>query len=620
MPQAKHTASHKRRNIGRKELIPVSTEKVLSFQPPPRPSLSPVAQQPQEGNSRKYCEMQDRLYHAALGQMAMGFSPDALALAYTDWFVHLMLAPYRQADLLRDAHERAMVLYSNTFAYLIGKEDACYPEDTRFSKRYKGDSWKRWPYNIMAQAHLTAEDWWQEASHVRGMTRHHQDMIGFFNLLVSSALSPENSPLLSPEIRDKSFAEHGLNYLKGLDNALDDIQRWLANKPPAETDHFKPGINVAVTEGEVIFRNTLFELIQYAPKTEKTYPEPVLIIPAWIMKYYILDLSPHNSMVRYLVEQGHTVFMISWKNPDARYRNTGFTDYLKEGALEALNIVQEIIPNRKVHAVGYCIGGTLLAMLTAHLANKRQDPLQTVTLFAAQIDFAEAGRLMTFIDEAQLTYLEDVMYSQGYLRGDQISAAFDLLQPRELIWHRIAQKYLMGERPRSFDLMAWDKDTTRLPYRMHSQYLREFYLHNTLAEYEFEIDDEVLDMDLVATPMFVVSTENDHIAPWKSVYKIHYLTDTEVTFVLANRGHNGGIISEPGHEGREFRIATREQGGRSTQAGKWMRQHTTKPGSWWINWHEWLAAHSHGQDVPPSMGNMHYPQLEKAPGTYVHEH
>ncbi|MDE3060373.1 MAG: alpha/beta fold hydrolase, partial [Pseudomonadota bacterium] len=377
--------------------------------------------------------------------------------------------------------------------------------------------------------------------------------------------------------------------------------------------------DVALTEGTIIYRNPLFELIQYTPKTEKTYPEPVLIIPAWIMKYYILDLSPANSMVRYLVEQGHTVFMISWKNPDARYREVDFTDYLKEGALKALEAAQEIT-GHKVHAVGYCIGGTLLAMLAAYLANKKRDSLATITLFAAQTDFIDAGGLMTFIDEAQLTYLEDVMFSQGYLRGDQVSAAFELLQPRELIWHRMMEEYLMGDRAKAFDLMAWDKDATRLPYRMHSQYLRSLYLHNSLAEGEYVVDGHALELSDIDRPMFVVSTEKDHIAPWKSVYKIHHLTETEITFALANKGHNGGIISEPGHEGRAFRLAVRKRGGHTLLPDKWMKQQEARPGSWWVAWHSWLAAHSSAQAAPPPMGGKAYPPLADAPGQYVHEH
>lgn len=561
----------------------------------------------------------DRLWHAAVGEFTTGLSPAAIALAYADWLIHLGMSPNRQMEMLQQGGQRWIEWAIGAFQYRIGKKGACYPVDTRFHERYQHAGWQCWPYNLLATAHLSAEEWWEEASQIYGMTPHHKRMIKFLLLLALQALSPENSPSLNPEMQEKIRAECGMNFLKGALNFMEDTQRWWKNGIPPGTEEFMPGENVAVTEGKVVFRNALFELIQYSPKTSKTFPEPVMIIPAWIMKYYILDLSPENSMVKYLVEQGHTVFMISWKNPDARYREVSFIDYMREGALQALDVVQEIIPGRQVHAVGYCIGGTLLAMLAAYLANTRRDILQTITLFAAQVDFTEAGQLMTFIDESQVTYLEDIMFIQGYLRGDQISAAFDLLKPQELIWSRILKEYVMGEREKSFDLMAWDKDTTRLPYRMHSDYLHTLYLKNALATGGFDIDDEMLNLSLITSPMFVVSTEKDHIAPWKSVYKIHHLTNGDLTFVLTNKGHNGGIISEPGHRDREYRIATHHPGEHPLHAEKWKEAVKPVPGSWWVRWHEWLAARSTPLAAPPVMGGGKYQPLADAPGQYVHE-
>lgn len=597
---------------------------ILPFGPPPvaaqRAMTERIFEAMSDNDQAKRSEMLDRLWHATIGQVSTGLSPAALHLAYADWIAHLAMSPNRQFQMAQNAIERWSDLGFQAFRYGMGEEEACCPQDTRFHERYQHEDWRRWPYNILASAHLSAEDWWEEISKIRGMTGHHQRMVTFMHLLFLSASSPENCWLLNPEVIAKTRAELGLNFIKGAGNVMEDIRRWWGNEPPAGVEDFVVGKDVAVTKGKVVFRNALFELIQYSPRTRQVYPEPVLIIPAWIMKYYILDLSPQNSMVKYLVEQGHTVFMISWKNPDARYRDVDFTDYLKEGALQALNVVCEIVPGRKIHAVGYCIGGTLLAMLAAHLANKRQDTLQTLTLFAAQVDFTEAGQLMAFIDEAQVTYLEDIMFSQGYLRGDQVSAAFNLLKPRELIWSRLMKEYLLGERGEMFDLMAWDKDTTRLPYRMHAEYLHMLYLGNGLAEGEYDVDGDLLDLNAITTPMFVVSTERDHIAPWKSVYKIHHLTDAEITFVLANKGHNGGIVSEPGRTGREYRITTRTKGGRTIQTGKWMAQQKPKTGSWWVEWHEWLATHSGKPGTPPATGSKIYSPLANAPGEYVYEY
>lgn len=565
---------------------------------------------------RERSEKLDRLFRAYIGQASTGFSPVALLLAYADWLAHLALSPFKAGAMARDAQVKWLQLCKDMPAFLTGEK----PLGENFQGRYKDRIWGYWPYNIFAHSHLLAQDWWREAGRLRGMSRHHQDMVSFLNALALSAFSPENSPFLNPEVRARSFAESGRNYLKGVNNAVMDIKRYYFNEAPAELENYRPGKDVAVSGGKVIFRNSLFELIQYEPVTAKVYREPVLIIPAWIMKYYILDLSAGNSLVRYLVGKGHSVFMMSWKNPDASYREVSFIDYLKEGALQAVDVVQDIAGGQKIHAVGYCIGGTLLAMLAAYLANKKRDIFETITLFAALTDFTDPGQLRIFIDDAQVTYLKDVMFAQGYLRGKQLASAFDFMQPEKLIWQKMIRDYMLGERAEGLDLIAWDKDLTRLPYRMHSEYLQSLYLDNRLAEGEFEVDGETLDLGLISAPIFLVSTEKDHIAPWRSVYKLHYLTSGEITFILANKGHNGGIISEPGHAGREYRIATRKAGGRTLHPRKWLESHGPKPGSWWVEWERWLASHTGGQGPPPPMGSEEYIALGDAPGKYIYEH
>jgi len=392
-------------------------------------------------------------------------------------------------------------------------------------------------------------------------------------------------------------------------------------KPLVGSEKFRVGKEVAITPGKVVFRNRLIELIQYSPATEQVYKRPILMIPAWIMKYYILDLSPHNSLVRYLVEQGHTVFMISWKNPDEEDRHLGMDDYLQLGAMRALKAVRDICGGEAVNAVGYCLGGTLLAIAAAALGRERSDWLNSVTLFAAQTDFTEAGELMLFIDQSQVAYLEDLMWDQGYLDTKQMAGAFRLLRSNDLIWSRIAHEYLLGKRMPMNDLMAWNADGTRLPYRMHSEYLRRLFLNNDLAEGRYEVDGRPVALTDIHVPIFAVGTETDHVAPWRSVYKINILTDTEVTFLLTNGGHNAGVISEPGHRRRHYRVATKQEGVPYVPPERFFETTAPEEGSWWPRWERWLAERSGEKGAPPPMGapDKGYPPIADAPGRYVLE-
>jgi polyhydroxyalkanoate synthase len=399
------------------------------------------------------------------------------------------------------------------------------------------------------------------------------------------------------------------------------LARNAAAMPPSGVEVFRPGRSVAVTPGKVVARTRLMELIQYSPATATVYPEPVLIVPAWIMKYYILDLSPANSLVRYLAQQGFTVFMISWKNPDESYRDTGLDDYRRLGIMEALNAISKIVPGRKVQALGYCLGGTLLSIAAAAMAREGSTRLKSLTLLAAQTDFSEPGELDLFVNESQLAFLEDQMQEIGYLEARQMTGTFQLLRSTDLIWSRLLQDYFLGERQPPNDLMAWNVDATRMPARMHSEYLRHIFLGNQLAEGRYLVEGRAIALRDIKAPVFAVGTERDHVAPWRSVYQINVLADTDVTFLLTNGGHNAGIVSELGHKNRHYRVATLKRGEPYTDPDTWLHRNRPVTGSWWPEWIGWLRAGSNEFAAPPQMGaaDAGYPPLCDAPGTYVFE-
>jgi poly[(R)-3-hydroxyalkanoate] polymerase subunit PhaC len=433
--------------------------------------------------------------------------------------------------------------------------------------------------------------------------------------------SPSNLAWTNPEVLRVTREQGGANFVRGFSNFVEDARRIALGQPPVGAEAYVPGAQVACTPGKVVFRNRLIELIQYAPATETVFPEPVLIVPAWIMKYYILDLSPHNSLVRYLVERGHTVFIISWKNPGPSDRDLSLADYRRLGVEDALAAIGRIVPDRRVHAVGYCLGGTLLAIAAAAMARNGDKRLATMTLLASLVDFAEAGELGLFIDESEVTLLEDMMAEQGFLDPGQMSGAFQLLRSNDLIWSRRINEYLLGERPRMSDLMAWNADGTRLPYRMHSEYLRRLYLHNDLSAGRYQVDGRPVALRDIRIPLFAVGTVKDHVAPWRSVYKLNLLTDSAVTFLLASGGHNAGIVSEPGPNGRSYQVATREHESAYVDPETWMQQTPRTEGSWWPEWQRWIERNSGPRAAPPALGNVAagYPVLDDAPGRYVHQ-
>ena len=563
----------------------------------------------------------DRSLHAAGARFTAGLSPAALAHAYLDWVTHLIYAPGKRLQLVDKATRKAVRFanYASRCA-VAGHEAPCCIEPLPQDKRFAGEGWHKWPYNLAHQAFLLHQQWWHNATTgIRGVTKQHESMVEFTSRQILDMFSPSNFILTNPEVLQHTFKNGGMNLVRGLQNLVEDWERSVSGKKPVGTENFAVGRDLAVTPGKVIYRNRLIELIQYAPATDRVRPEPVLIVPAWIMKYYILDLSPQNSLVKYLTQQGFAVFMISWKNPGPDDRDLGMNDYRTLGPMAALDALGAVVPDRKVHAVGYCLGGTLVAIAAAAMARDGDDRFRSMTLFAAQTDFTEAGELMLFINESQLAFLEDMMWEQGFLDSRQMAGAFQMLRSNDLVWSRIVREYLMGERQPMTDLMAWNADATRMPYRMHSEYLRRLFLDNDLAEGRFEAGDKPVALTDVRVPIFAVGTERDHVAPWRSTYKIHLLTDTEVTYLLTTGGHNVGIVSEPNGRGRSFRVMTKNASDRYVDPATWLVQAARKQGSWWPEWAAWLNACSGEPALPPGIGAVAagLAPLGDAPGSYV---
>jgi poly[(R)-3-hydroxyalkanoate] polymerase subunit PhaC len=579
---------------------------------PPHPGApSEAAPEPLKADIKRHLRAQ-------LAALTGGLAPDDYLNAWWEWYLKVATAPPRQAQLAQSAYDKILDSWQ-FFARAAGGEPLPPGHE---SLGFSDAAWNVWPFNAYARAYANWASWWQQALEPPAKDPDPKlSRVNFAGRLLLEAASPANFLYTNPELLNKTAAESGHNLIRGLKNWLEDAQRAFGGGHAAGSEQFQVGKDVAVTPGKVVFRNRLIELLQYAPQTPDVYAEPILITPAWIMKYYILDLSPHNSLVRYLVERGHTVFMISWKNPDAADRELGIDEYLQLGFLDALEEVRRILPQRKVHAVGYCIGGTLLAIAAAALAQAREAPFASLTLLAAQTDFSEPGELSVFITPSQIAMLEAMMSKSGVLEAERMGGAFALLRSRDLLWTPAVNQYMRGERPKLNDLMAWNADGTRMPWRMHSEYLERLYLKNELARGEFTVKGSRVDLSSVHAPMFVVGTETDHVAPWRSVFKVRALTRSpDYTFLLTNGGHNAGIVSGPVHPRRRHRVLTWSNATDTLTPGEWLHRAPLHEGSWWPAWQQWLAVHSAARRQPARALPARLPSgasPEEAPGSYV---
>ncbi len=508
---------------------------------------------------------------------------------------------------------------SNMAQFLKMGDDAqqSYFTEGPKDRRFRSELWEKNCYfNAIRQQYLLTSKHIQQLLNYADdkIDPHKSHLVKFYTKQWVDALSPSNYPWSNPEVLQEVIASDGENLVRGLENLLHDLQNGAISMTP--NDAFQLGENIAYTKGKVIFENQLMQLIQYEPTTKQVYERPLLIIPAWINKYYILDLQEDNSLVRWLVNQGYTVFIISWVNPDSSHRECSFDDYMLQGAYKALQVVRQIVGDKyPVHVAGYCLGGTLLSCLLSWLhSKKRQEIVASATFLTTLVDFEQAGDMKVFIDEPQISALEKRMEEKGYLDGHEMALTFTMLRPVDLIWSFVVNNYLLGRDPKPFDLLYWNADSTRMPAKMHSFYLRQMYLYNKLAKpNELEIGGEKIDLRQIATECYLLATKEDHIAPWKAVYAATRYYRGNIRFVLAGSGHVAGVINSPSRG--KYGYWVRKD--LPPLADDWLHDAIKKEGSWWLDWGNWLEKRSGGKVAARKVGASGLQPIEDAPGSYV---
>jgi polyhydroxyalkanoate synthase len=515
-----------------------------------------------------------------------------------------------------------VTLWETTALRMLGGEAPPVVEPAPGDRRFRADAWKENEiFDFIKQSYLLTANAMQEmVGELHGLDEKERARVAFYTRQFADAMAPTNFPLTNPDVLKATLASNGENLVNGLDNLLADIERGQGELSIRQSaDGFTVGENIATAPGKVVFRNQIMELLQYSPTTDEVYERPLLIFPPWINKFYIIDLRPENSMVRWLVSKGYTVFLVSWVNPDAKLAQAGFEDYMRDGVFAALVAVEKATGSRDPNCVGYCIGGTLLAATLAYMAakgglNPEGGRIHSATFWAAQTDFSEAGELSVFVDEAQLDALKAKMDSEGgVLPGSKMAGAFNMLRANDLIWSFVINNYLLGKQPMPFDLLYWNSDTTRMPEKLHLSYLRNCYKENALAKGEMKMDGVKLDLSKVKVPVYLQSAKEDHIAPANSVFKSVNLFGGPVRFIIAGSGHIAGVINPPASG--KYQYWTNDAG--ATDIEKWKQGATEHPGSWWPDWDQWLSKLS-GAKVPARQpGDGELTPLGDAPGTYV---
>ncbi|MFZ4762454.1 MAG: PHA/PHB synthase family protein [Alphaproteobacteria bacterium] len=489
---------------------------------------------------------------------------------------------------------------------------------TSDDKRFKDAAWDESAlFDYIKQSYLLTARWIQGVvRNVEGLDDQTARKVDFYTRQFVDAMAPSNFVMTNPEVLRTTMETGGENLVKGLENLLSDLERGKGKLliRMSDPEAFKVGENIATTAGKVVYQNSLMQLIQYSPTTEQTFTKPLLIVPPWINKYYILDMRQKNSFVKWAVDQGHTVFIISWVNPDGELADKSFEDYMNQGILESLTQIEKATGEKQVNAIGYCLGGTLLASTLAVLATKKDDRISSATYFVTLVDFTEVGEVRVFIDEAQLAALDEQMKAQGYLDAQSMHTAFNLLRANDLIWSFVVNNYLLGKEPFPFDLLYWNSDSTRMPAAMHSFYLHKMYQENLLVKPgAITLNNVGIDLKKIKTPSYIMGAREDHIAPWKSVYSSTQVYQGSIRFVLAASGHIAGVINPPA--ANKYSFWTNNE--MPVDADQWFDTATQTEGSWWPDWNNWVAQYA-GEKVParvPGTGKLK--ALEDAPGSYV---
>ena len=544
--------------------------------------------------------------------------PLNIGSAFMEMTARLMSNPAHLLQAQLGLWQDYMSLWQNTARRMMGMEAPPVIDSGSGDRRFKDAAWKENEvFDFIKQSYLLSARYVQDVvAHVDGLDDKTARKVDFYARQFMDAMSPSNFLLTNPEVLRKTAETGGENLLKGLNNLLSDLEQGKGKLriKMTDMDAFKLGENIGVSPGKVVFQNGLMQLIQYDPVTEKVLKRPLLIGPPWINKFYILDLRPRNSFVRWAVSQGHTVFVISWVNPDENLAQKGFDDYMTEGYLAALDAIEQATGEREVNAIGYCLGGTLLASTLAWMAAVGDDRIKTATFFVTMMDFQEAGELGVFIDEEQLSALEEKMNKRGYLEGSEMATTFNMLRANDLIWSFVVNNYLLGNDPFPFDLLYWNADSTRMPAKMHSFYLRKMYQENLLKEPgRIQLAGKPIDLGAIKTPAYFLSTREDHIAPWKSTYRGTQLLGGPKRFVLAASGHIAGVVNPP--DGGKYNHWINEALPADPDA--WFQGATELAGSWWPDWHRWICTHDKAMVPARTPGDGNLPALEDAPGSYV---
>lgn len=539
---------------------------------------------------------------------------------YAELFSKMSQNPQKIMQANLDLWKQGLELYQSSLLSLInGQESDQTIREQNGDRRFKHEGWDEQPvFNMIKQSYLLLSQYARRlVQETEGLDERTAARAAFFTELYLDAMSPTNFISTNPQVIEKIVETKGMNLVNGLQNMMNDLERGSGQLQISMTDYsaFELGKNVATTPGKVVFQNRMFQLLQYNPLTEKVNQTPLLIVPPWINKYYILDLQEKNSLIRWLTAQGHTVFVISWINPDESYADVGFEEYVLEGVIQAIDAIQKATGEQQVNAIGYCIGGTLLAITLAYLAAHDDQRIKSATFFTTMLDFDAPGELGLFIDEQQLQALEEKMDRDGFLDGSNMSGTFNLLRANDLIWSFYINNYLLGNEPRAFDLLYWNSDSTRMPAKMHKWYLRNLYLENNLVKPgKLNINDTPIDLGAITTPALFVSTVDDHIAPWQSTWSGAKKFTGPVRFILGGSGHIAGIINPPEANKYGYRMTSAKL---PKDAQAWADKAKQNEGSWWPAWDKWVEPFKGEKIAARQPGDHQLKVLEDAPGSYV---